>query len=256
MTAGCCATKPGLSNEAHRSRPWLERLACRTRRYFSVLVVRRSRWRVTGGSLHRSITCLNIEIVGAMAKAREMKSMLALTAAFASLGALVLFLVMLWRSLAGLRSDRFDAPVDDIGPSLRDALLEEKQRILQDIEESRLDLAAGKLSDEEQAQLESELRAEARGVMQMLDAQVDPYRAEAEALAAAALQDISFANPAKKTASAGSASKTDESVAPKDARAASNGVTQGHRPAHSSSGVGEGDPGHAASLGPAPEEKA
>lgn len=71
----------------------------------------------------------------------------------------------------------------------RQALVTEKEALLQEIRDVAFEHDAGKLSDEDYDELNAKLRAQARHVLHELDAGTEAFRAEAEALIAERLGD-------------------------------------------------------------------
>ena len=69
------------------------------------------------------------------------------------------------------------------------ALLTEKEALLQEIRDVAFEHDAGKLSDSDYEELNAKLRAQARHVLQDLDAGADGFRDRAEALIAERLGD-------------------------------------------------------------------
>ncbi len=66
-------------------------------------------------------------------------------------------------------------------------LVDEKDALLKNLADLRFDHDAGKISEADFARLDGTLRERAKTVMRLLDADVEPFRAEAEALIAARL---------------------------------------------------------------------
>jgi len=88
-----------------------------------------------------------------------------------------------WRSLRALAgpdvgggSSRTSGQVD------REALLNEKQSLLQGLRDLEQERDVGKVSQDDFDAVNARLRARAREVIKQLDAQVAPFRAQAEAL--------------------------------------------------------------------------
>ena len=104
---------------------------------------------------------------------------------FTILTALCLALVFysLWRSLRALAgpsvaaSERRTMGADD-----REALLNEKQSLLQGLRDLEQERDVGKVSQDDFETVNARLRARARAVIKQLDAQVAPFRSKAEAL--------------------------------------------------------------------------
>jgi len=70
----------------------------------------------------------------------------------------------------------------------RHQLLEEKRALLENLKDLRFDMEAGKLSQEDFDRLEARLRARAKEVLRLLDADAEPFRRKAEALIAERLK--------------------------------------------------------------------
>ncbi len=64
----------------------------------------------------------------------------------------------------------------------RHQLIEEKRALLENLKDLRFDREAGKLSQEDFDKLETKLRARAKDVLRLLDADVEPFRRKAEVL--------------------------------------------------------------------------
>jgi hypothetical protein len=101
--------------------------------------------------------------------------------------ALLLALVALWSSLR-----RALAAVGDAAPSLegselpdRAALLDEKKSLLRAIKDLEYEHAVGKISPEDFGRLDLAYRVRAKEVLALLEQDLAPYRAKAEALLAA-----------------------------------------------------------------------
>jgi len=97
--------------------------------------------------------------------------------------ALVLMLAALWQSVRGVLShDASHAPALHPQSAAREALLHEKQELLQAIRDVRFEHDLGKLSPAEFERLDAQYRARAREVLQLLDTQLSPYRERARAM--------------------------------------------------------------------------
>lgn len=103
---------------------------------------------------------------------------------FVVLGALSLFVALwqLWLSLRGA----FGAEELEVSASVqaesRRVLLEQKRALLQNLKDLRFEKEAGKVSAEDFARLDARLRSRAREVLRLLDADVEPFRKDAEDL--------------------------------------------------------------------------
>jgi hypothetical protein len=132
-------------------------------------------------------------------------------ATFAGL-ALVLVLTALWQSMrvlllggsaeeANTRSTQ--AGVGDAQKSrtaAREALLREKNTLLQAIRDVRFEHDLGKVSDADLERLDAQYRLRARSVLAELDAQIAPYRDKARALLGVTEAGASVPPPAAETA--------------------------------------------------------
>lgn len=96
---------------------------------------------------------------------------------------MVAALFSLWLSLSLALSDEASTGTQaQLTNDARLALLTEKEALLQEIRDIAFERDAGKLSDEDFDELNAKLRAQARHVLHELDAGVEEYRDEAEAL--------------------------------------------------------------------------
>ena len=97
--------------------------------------------------------------------------------------ALVGAVLGLWQSLrvAFGATDPW-AALSDGGSVERQALEDEKAAVLRNLQDLKFEWQIGKLSDEDYRSQESTLRARAREVMRLLDADVEPFREEAREL--------------------------------------------------------------------------
>lgn len=96
---------------------------------------------------------------------------------------LTLVFFALWRSLSALMGP--GAALNDRGgngASDRQALLNEKQSLLQGLRDLEQERDMGKVSQDDFDAVNARLRARAREVIKQLDAQVAPFRAKAESL--------------------------------------------------------------------------
>jgi hypothetical protein len=106
--------------------------------------------------------------------------------------ALVLVLTALWQSmrlvLLGGSAEETSARATKIGDAqksrtlAREALLREKNTLLQAIRDVRFEHDLGKISDADLERLDAQYRLRARSVLAELDAQIAPYRDKARAL--------------------------------------------------------------------------
>lgn len=96
---------------------------------------------------------------------------------------LALVFYALWRSFRALSSPDVAAPGRrTAGAGDREALLNEKQSLLQGLRDLEQERDVGKVSQDDFETVNARLRARAREVIKQLDAQVAPFRAQAEAL--------------------------------------------------------------------------
>lgn len=103
----------------------------------------------------------------------------------AAASGLLLALGSLWASLSLAFSH--DAHLDlraQLTSDARNALLTEKEALLQELRDVAFEHDAGKLSDEDFRELNEKLRARARHVLHELDEGAEAFRDEAEALIA------------------------------------------------------------------------
>lgn len=104
-----------------------------------------------------------------------------ISAVVAILGALA----SLWASLAlTLSKEAPGGTRAELTSDARLALLTEKEALLQEIRDVAFEHDAGKLSDADYEELNAKLRAQARQVLQELDAGAEGFRDQAEALVA------------------------------------------------------------------------
>lgn len=95
---------------------------------------------------------------------------------------LTLVFIALWRSLRtllGAPSAALDVTAN--ASSDRQALLNEKQSLLQNLRDLEQERDMGKVSQDDFEAMNNRLRARAREVLKQLDAQVAPFRGKAEA---------------------------------------------------------------------------
>lgn len=71
----------------------------------------------------------------------------------------------------------------------RQQLLEQKQTLLQTLQDLRFDRDAGKISERDFERLDKSLRERAKDVLRLLDADVEPFRRKAEEMIKARLKD-------------------------------------------------------------------
>src|SRR5687768_16743622 len=103
---------------------------------------------------------------------------------------LVLVLTALWQSmrlvlLGGAGSTAEVTQTADAQKSrvlAREALIREKNTLLQAIRDVRFEHDLGKISDADLERLDAQYRLRARAVLAELDAQIAPYRAQARAM--------------------------------------------------------------------------
>ncbi|MEM1414685.1 MAG: zinc ribbon domain-containing protein [Myxococcota bacterium] len=150
--------------------------------------------------------------------------MLTLPWIFAALaaGALFVALFQLWESFRAAFGTPEEAELQaNVEAESRRLLLERKAAILENLRDLRFDHDAGRIGDDDFAHLETKLRGEAKEVLRLLDADVEPYREAAEALVAARLKDAkveapyrSPANPGEEREARGAPESEPESGAP------------------------------------------
>jgi biopolymer transport protein ExbB/TolQ len=104
--------------------------------------------------------------------------------------AVVAAFVSLWLSLSVALSDEASVGVRaQLSNEARRALVAEKEALLQEIRDISFEHDAGKLSDADFEELNTKLRAQARHVLHQLDAGLEAFRDEAEALIARRLEE-------------------------------------------------------------------
>ncbi|MFW5877296.1 MAG: hypothetical protein ACOCXM_11210, partial [Myxococcota bacterium] len=109
---------------------------------------------------------------------------------------LLLALAALWQSLrAAFGVVKVEQSAGAVASEERAALLDEKASLLQSIRDLELDRDSGKISEPDFERLNGQLRSRARLVLQMLDEDVRPYRPQAEALVAEAMQAEGLTSP-------------------------------------------------------------
>jgi len=106
-------------------------------------------------------------------------------------GGLLGAILLVWHSLRTLAGDaEVDAALDAATATMHghSALGERKQRALRALKDIEQEHAVGKIDDADFAELDAEYRARAKDVIREMDAAVDPYRGQAEALVRAHLE--------------------------------------------------------------------
>lgn len=108
--------------------------------------------------------------------------------AVAACGALGTALVALWASFRAAFGGAVPIELSsEVDHDARVRLLEEKESLLKNLSDLRFDHDAGKISDADFERLDGKLRERTKTVLRHLDADVEPFRAEAERLIAARL---------------------------------------------------------------------
>lgn len=107
---------------------------------------------------------------------------------------------LLWRSLQLLSGDRSEAVEDALGVALAQTESEQKQFLLRALKDLEFERSVGKISEADYIQLKRKYRTEAKRVLRQLDQQIEPCRAEAEALVASylAAHDLRADNQAQQ----------------------------------------------------------
>jgi hypothetical protein len=106
--------------------------------------------------------------------------------------AVIAAFVSLWLSLNLALSDEASAGVRaQLSNEARQALLGEKEALLEEIRDISFERDAGKLSDADFEELNTKLRAQARHVLHELDTGLEAFRDDAEALIARRLEERS-----------------------------------------------------------------
>lgn len=104
--------------------------------------------------------------------------------------AMLVALGSLWLSLSlGLSDEALGDVRAQLTSDARQALLTEKDALLQELRDIAFEHDAGKLSDQDFEELNKKLRAQARHVLHELDEAAEAFRDEAEALIAKRLGD-------------------------------------------------------------------
>jgi hypothetical protein len=97
-------------------------------------------------------------------------------------------LVALWASFRAAFGGAVPIELSsEVDHDARVRLLEEKESLLKNLADLRFDHDAGKISDADFERLDGKLRERTKTVLRLLDADVEPFRAEAERLIAARL---------------------------------------------------------------------
>lgn len=108
--------------------------------------------------------------------------------ALAACTALGASLVALWASFRAAFGGAVPIELSsDVDHDARLRLMEEKDALLKNLADLRFDHEAGKVGDADFERLDGKLRDRAKTVMRLLDADVEPFRAEAEKLIAGRL---------------------------------------------------------------------
>jgi hypothetical protein len=123
-------------------------------------------------------------------------------------GALVGVIALMWASLRTLGGD---APLAEglveaaRGRALVTDVAERKRRVLRALKDLEHEHEVGKIDDADYAKLSTAYRAEAKGILREMDADVSPYRERAEQIAAAHLKKKGLAGAAAPVSGAGGA---------------------------------------------------
>lgn len=128
---------------------------------------------------------------------------------------LALVFLALWRSLRtllGAPSAALDAATST--SSDRQALLIEKQSLLQSLRDLEQERDMGKVSQDDFDAMNNRLRARAREVLKQLDAQVAPFRGKAEAFVTKNAGVVPSSAPVSAAPSAATEASTPEASAP------------------------------------------
>ena len=97
-------------------------------------------------------------------------------------------LVALWASFRAAFGGAVPIELSsEVDHDVRVRLLEEKESLLKNLADLRFDHEAGKISDADFERLDGKLRERTKTVLRLLDADVEPFRAEAERLIAGRL---------------------------------------------------------------------
>ena len=96
--------------------------------------------------------------------------------------ALLVGLYTLWGSLRSALGAEEISVANDVEAESRKALLERKKALLSNLQDLRFEREAGKVSEEDFAELDAKLRGQARDVLRRLDADIEAFREKATEL--------------------------------------------------------------------------
>lgn len=125
--------------------------------------------------------------------------------------ALVIAIGMLWTSLRVLTGEAPLSIEEAINIGSPSALDEEKRAILRALKDLEFEYGLGKLTEDDYRELKAKYRAQAKAVLQKMDASMGPARQKAEAMLAARLageQDEALDEPSKPSKKAKRAKAT------------------------------------------------
>lgn len=129
-------------------------------------------------------------------------------------------LVALWASFRAAFGGAVPIELSsDVDHDARVRLLEEKESLLKNLADLRFDHEAGKISDADFERLDGKLRERTKTVLRLLDADVEPFRAEAERLIAGRLGGAPrdpFREVAPEKRESASAKSSEESTTKKE----------------------------------------
>jgi len=115
------------------------------------------------------------------------------------IGAVGMLLGALYSLWSSFRAAFGASDVPDLQGSIeaisREQLFEQKQTLLQTLQDLRFDRDAGKISERDFEKLDGSLRERAKDVLRLLDADVEPFRRKAEELIDARLKQEKSSTP-------------------------------------------------------------
>jgi hypothetical protein len=138
-------------------------------------------------------------------------------------GALLSTIALLWASLRTLSGDAplpADLEAAAIMPHGRSELAEKKRRVLRALKDLEHEHAVGKIDDKDYGTLGARFREEAKAILRELDAEIEPMREKAEAMAKEHLarRGIGHAEKTKPTEDADDEEKAEHARSPEQAR--------------------------------------
>jgi len=134
-------------------------------------------------------------------------------------------LVALWASFRAAFGGAVPIELSsEVDHDARVRLVEEKESLLKNLADLRFDHEAGKISDADFERLDGKLRERTKTVLRLLDADVEPFRAEAERLIAVRLggtprDPFREVAPEKRASGSSAAKSSEESTTKKEKKA-------------------------------------